>query len=148
MWTDAHWGKRSLGAVGVVFEIADAPPQRTNGEPKDGRRRRPRTVEGLRNTVESSRSEGNIDDGQATNATAAPRERSVKVCYAGRHGRPSVELWYPESSLADVPPPAFLRELCQRAERVEDDLHAKQGQLQVTQEEYTSQQRRWMGEAD
>eukprot|EP00928_Gymnodinium_smaydae_P058374 TRINITY_DN41576_c0_g1_i1.p1 TRINITY_DN41576_c0_g1~~TRINITY_DN41576_c0_g1_i1.p1 ORF type:complete len:742 (+),score=59.54 TRINITY_DN41576_c0_g1_i1:74-2299(+) len=130
IWTDDHFGKRSIGAVGVVQEVIDAPPPvRAKGERKDGRRRRPKMVDA-----------SDDDD----DAPALPVGRSVRVSYAGRHGWPAIELWYPETALVDVPPPSHLLELVQRAERVEAVLSKKQLQLQETQLEFAAQQRQWM----
>lgn len=122
IWTDTHWGKRSIGAVGVV-QAVEAPEPRLQGEAKDGRRRHFRSQQG------------------------AVVDRAVKVSYAGRHGWPAVELWYPEEALADVLPPAELLELVRRAERIEDQLQCKQRQLQEAQEQFVAEQQQWMSEA-
>eukprot|EP00931_Biecheleriopsis_adriatica_P105707 TRINITY_DN80247_c0_g1_i1.p1 TRINITY_DN80247_c0_g1~~TRINITY_DN80247_c0_g1_i1.p1 ORF type:complete len:761 (-),score=95.39 TRINITY_DN80247_c0_g1_i1:81-2363(-) len=132
IWTDAHWGKRSIGAVGVVREVVDMPTPRSQGEAKDGRRRRPRT---------SDSEEGDVVP------SVLPGGRAVKVSYAGRHGWPALELWYPESALADVPPPAHLLELVHRSEQLEALLQGKQQQLQEVREELVAQQEQWMANA-
>lgn len=122
LWTNAHWGKRSIGAVGVV-QAVEVPEARLSGEAKDGRRRHFRAQQ------------------------AAAVDQAVKVSYAGRHGWPAVELWYPEGALADVLPPAELLELVRLGERVQEQLQCKQRQLQEAQEQFAAEQQQWMSEA-
>jgi len=127
-WTEAHWCKQSINAVGVVEEVMGVPPPRAKGEVHDGRRRKPRT-----------------DQSEEDVAVAGGDGRQVaKVFYAGRHGRPPTVLWYPEAALVDVPPPAYLKDLMSQADRMEEALKSKQGQLDQAKEQHAAQQKQWL----
>mmetsp|Transcript_78522 Transcript_78522/g.136125 ORF Transcript_78522/g.136125 Transcript_78522/m.136125 type:complete len:455 (+) Transcript_78522:3-1367(+) len=122
-WTKAHWNKRSIGAIGHVCNITEAPPPRERGEQRDGRRMKPR------------------EDADGEHG------RVMQVCYAGRHGHPSTMLWYPEAALLDVAPPLHLQELMKLQADAELVLARKREQLMEVRELFMAEQHRWMGEA-
>jgi len=130
-WTDAHACKRSIGAVGVVqAEVDGPPPPRQRGEPKDGRRRRPRVAEG---------------QAEGEGASQGSGLRLAQVCYGGKHGRPAQVLWYPARSLRDVPAPTHLMDLAEKMQRLEASLAAKHEELAGAKLTFLEQQRQWMG---
>lgn len=130
LWTDNHFGKQSIGAIGVVESVADVPTPRVRGETPDGRRLRPR------------RGSGNWEDDDGRNERT--NQRVAMVRYEGRHGRPSTFLWYPESALVDVPPPLGLSDLLSQAERVEVALTERKDKLLELKDMFSAEQQRWL----
>lgn len=121
-WTQAHWNKRSIGAVGHVCDVAEAPPPRNKGEQPDGRRIKPR------HDADGEREHGRV----------------MQVCYPGKHGHPSTMLWYPEAALLDVAPPLHLQELLKLQIDIASLVAQKRTQLLEARELFMAQQQCWM----
>lgn len=118
-WTELHATKAILGQAGVVEETGPVPPERDEADSEDGRRWHYRT-------------EG------PTSGTCA------RVVFAGRHGHPSVHLWFPEEALEEVSPHPRLRELLGNFERAEVALQQKQAQLDQAQRAFSAQMQQFM----
>lgn len=118
-WTDAHEMKAVLGQAGILEETCARPPEREAEEPEDGRRRQFR------------------EPGSASSTCA-------RVIFAGRHGYPPVQLWFPEEALEDVTPHPRLRELLTTFEKAEIAFQQKQAQLDATVKAFAAQQQQWM----
>merc|ERR1712060_894073 len=63
-----------------------------------------------------------------------PPERVMEVVFEGRHGKPPVVLWYPESALESVQPPQKLIDAMEQLKLAEEELARKKSELQKAKE--------------
>lgn len=129
VWTDAHDTKMLIRDIGIVREVLDVPPGRERNEIPDGRKRQVLDPLATDNQPEG---EQNTPDPVA------------KVVYPGKHGRPGMALWYPESALEEVRPPLLLRELAARVDQAEQDLRRSRELLKDLETQFAQQQQQWM----
>jgi len=122
LWSDKHAVKQCSRSAGVVSTVMQVPIPRDSEEAADGRRRYFLQVSG-----------------------SVTHPQSIRVVYAGLHGRPDVALWYPSNALEDVAPPQMLLEALERTERNEGTLAQKKAQLEETKEKFAAQQQQLMG---
>eukprot|EP00927_Polykrikos_kofoidii_P014275 TRINITY_DN16246_c0_g1_i2.p1 TRINITY_DN16246_c0_g1~~TRINITY_DN16246_c0_g1_i2.p1 ORF type:complete len:380 (+),score=68.58 TRINITY_DN16246_c0_g1_i2:284-1423(+) len=139
-WTQAHQSKaavrgqrRDRSGIGCMRAIVDYPTAREPAEKPDGR---PAAGSAAAEAVEN-----------ATAAAAAPPERAVEVVFDGRHGRPAVILWYPESALEVVQPPRSLLEAAEKLEREEAELARKRTDLKKARGHCARERQEWMSTA-
>ena len=118
-WTETHATKAVLGQVGVIEETCPVPPERIDDDLEDGRRRHFRV-------------------------TGATSGRCARVVFAGRHGHPSIHLWFPEDALEDVTPHPRLRELLTNLMGAERALQQKQAQLDHAQRAFSAELEQFM----
>jgi len=129
-WTDAHEGKLNIQAAGVVCEIVPIPPAVLPGDVPDGRRNTFRSISG--------------DDENATNDIGFV----TRVEYLGRHGHPSVFLWYPEAALENIAPPMKIRQVLLEWEAAGEQLRTKQAQLKLLEVQFAMQRQQCKGGLD
>jgi hypothetical protein len=126
-WTDSHHSKVMVRAAGIGEEVTTDCPRRAAVEPKDGRRVR------------------TLPEGRAAEDLAASGGY-VRVRFPGHHGRPDTLLWFPETALEEVQPPAALQELLRRCQSAETALRHRQAELQEAKDAFEAKQREWMAE--
>lgn len=128
-WTPAHQSKynvrgqrRDRSGIGRTRQIVTVPTFRETSEPPDGR----------------------LVFGQTKNCDDESCDAIVEVVFEGRHGRPPVTLWYPQSALEEVQPPKKLLDAVAQLEAAEEELTRKRAHLQKVQETSSKQQQEWM----
>jgi len=133
-WTQHHQTKYNVrgqrkdrSGIGRIRQTLEMPPIRDVSEPADGR------------LVATSQPQVGND--------AVPPEPSVEVVFEGRHGRPPVVLWFPESALEVVQPPRSLLDAMERLERAEEELSKKRSGLQQARQEDSKREKEWMAKA-
>mmetsp|Transcript_65141 Transcript_65141/g.121421 ORF Transcript_65141/g.121421 Transcript_65141/m.121421 type:complete len:733 (-) Transcript_65141:41-2239(-) len=126
-WTQTHQSKaavrgqrRDRSAIGYIRTILAVPPARDPEEKPDGR------IVNMGNQAPSS------------------SDRCVEVIFEGRHGRPPVILWYPESALEMVQPPKPLLEALAQLEATEAQLSRKKAELDNARKGVDAGRQEWM----
>jgi len=129
-WTSAHQSKaavrgqrRDNSSIGHTRAIVDVPPPRDQSDKPDGRP----------NCVDPSKA-AKLDN----------PDRSVEVVYEGRHGRPPLILWYPESALEMVQPPKVVLDAMEKLDSEEALLAQKKAELQKLRENKKNEESEWM----
>lgn len=112
-WTTVHQSKASTrsnraekGGIGYTRTFTDRPELRDPSDKPDGRKAT-----------------------GAPGTTEGPGERCAEVIFEGKHGRPPTILWYPETALEMVQPPAALAEQFAKLESAEAAVAAKRAEL-------------------
>lgn len=131
-WTSGHQSKYNVrgqrkdrSGIGRTRASAEdgCPPPRDPSETPDGRL---------------------VAGSTAVVAGGAPAEKVVEVVFEGRHGRPPIILWYPESALETVQPPKALLDAMAKAESAEEELAQKRAELRKAQGSVREQEQEWM----
>lgn len=129
-WTPAHQSKslvrgqrRDRSGIGKISRTLDVAPPRAASDAPDGR---PNDHSPTRSPVPSG------------------DEKVVEVVFEGRHGRPPVVLWYPESALEVVQPPKKLLDTMQQLKLAEEELLRKKAELVSAKESSTKNEQDWM----
>jgi len=136
LWTPAHQSKlilrnqrRDQSGLGRIRALVDAvAPRETSDEP-DGR---PVAGSSAMATIDRSGPHG---------------DRIAEVVFEGRHGRPPVGLWYPESALEVVKPPQKLLDAMRQLKQAEEELSRKRAELRKAKESRSREQEEWMANA-
>jgi len=133
-WTQQHQTKYNVrgqrkdrSGIGRIRQTLEAPPTRDVSEPADGR------------LVATSRPQVDSNEVQP--------EPCVEVVFEGRHGRPPVVLWFPESALEVVQPPKRLLDAMEKLERAEEELSKKRSGLHQARQEDSKREQEWMAKA-
>jgi len=113
-WTSVHQGKASTrsnraekGSIGYTRTFTERPQFRDPSDKPDGRK--------------AVGAPGTSDP---------PGERCAEVVFEGKHGRPPTILWYPETALEMVQPPAELIAQFAKIESAEAAVAVKRAELQ------------------
>lgn len=136
-WTPAHQSKsilrgqrRDTSGVGRARTTVDLVMPRHHTEQPDGR---PVSGSGTAKAIMSCQQ-----------GVGVMPDRAVEVVFEGRHGRPPVVLWYPESALEQVKPPHTILDAMEKLKSAEEELARKRAELKRVRDECSRQQQEWM----
>lgn len=134
-WTPQHQSKAAtrgkrvdISAIGCARSFVQVPVPRCAEDRPDGRL----TQEAVRIS-------------QQKNGDTS--ERCVEVEFEGKHGRPSVILWYPESAIEMVQPPKPVLDVFMKLEACESELARKREELHKAKKGESAKQEDWMATA-